>query len=184
MTEWGATFLGVNPIQKNSKFIWAYNFQIGTESSEVYLIVGGFLYGCVLVCLYWIYIEKLTTTLIPEDLFVLFVDLVALSFMAGAAAAWPEPKLFVVLAISTMILLMVRFVIASRHEEPIFYRNRYLGGCMNLYPRDKLLRNIASLYSVYFIVVFLFYARSFFNSIGGATFAEIIKKDVSVELYY
>ena len=71
--------------------------------------IGGILYGIVLICFYWIYVERIIPGHVQTAIWMLPIDLIALSFMAAAAVAWVDPKTFIFLAVSTLIFLTLRF---------------------------------------------------------------------------
>lgn len=138
--SWGATFLGINPV--------AIGFMTSDDSSGIrpqgldYLVsldgqilAGGLLYGVVLICFYWIYAEFLTIQHIPRNLVTLLLDFIALSFMAGAAAAWVNHKAFVYLAAVTVVLLFVRFAMAGvrEHWEGISWWQRIMTHIAGVY---------------------------------------------------
>lgn len=115
ITSWGATLLGLNPImEKDLSHSWYFWHE------PMYIWVTGFLYGAVLICIFWIYIEKLSTKLLPGTLGILGLDLVALSLMAGGAVTWHLPFPFIPLVACTIVLLGCRFWIAYRLETKAF----------------------------------------------------------------
>ncbi len=71
--------------------------------------IGGILYGIVLICFYWIYVERIIPGHMQTAIWILPIDLIALSFMAAAAVAWVDPKTFIFLAVSTLVFLTMRF---------------------------------------------------------------------------
>lgn len=109
MATWGATLIGLNLFNTENPQL---NFQLAIWNKPYHIIIGGILYGCVLVCIFWIYIERFMTVLVPEQLWILVFDFIALSFMAGAAATWNIEKPFITLVFTTIIFLSVRFISA------------------------------------------------------------------------
>lgn len=131
MAAWGATLMGFNSL--NPKNLWMDDpWFIWNE--PLHIQIGGVLYGIVLVCLFWIYIERLTIALVPGDLWVLVFDFMALSFLAGAAVTWNFEIPFVLIAFITLVLLGGRFWVAWQVGKAKFGR------------RDTLLRDIFWLY--------------------------------------
>lgn len=135
MAAWGATLMGFNPL--NPKNLWMNNpWFIWNE--PLHIQIGGVLYGIVLVCLFWIYIERLTIALVPGDLWVLVFDFIALSFLAGAAVTWNIEGPFVIITFITLFLLVGRFWVAWQVGKAKFGRS------------DTLLRDIFWLYASLF----------------------------------
>jgi hypothetical protein len=108
MVAWGATLLGLTPFTSSGAAVLVF-------PTDEHLL-GAVLYGCVLICFYWLYTQKLATSYLPNNMFLLLLDFVALSFMTGAATTWREKAAFVVLAICTLLLLSVRFGFAALSE--------------------------------------------------------------------
>lgn len=109
LASWGAHLIGLTVLGAEAKL----NFPSGAE------LIGGIFYGCVLVCFYWIYTERLAIHFLPTNLFLLGLDFIALSFMAAAASSWRAPIApfgFNVLVFVTLILLAIRFSVAARTE--------------------------------------------------------------------
>ena len=121
MVAWGATFIGLNPIAPKANLEWSQDV-IGLEyiaAMPGYIQLGGVLYGLVLICFYWIYAERIIAIYLPTSLLQLPLDFVALSVMAGAAAAWINERMFVFLTFSTLIFLFFRFIKPARREKKI-----------------------------------------------------------------
>lgn len=79
--------------------------------------IGGILYGIVLICFYWIYVERIIPGHTQTAIWILPIDLIALSFMAAAAVAWVDPKTFIFLAVSTLVFLTMRFAKPAWQER-------------------------------------------------------------------
>lgn len=131
MVVWGTMFILVILDLKELG-----NIRLGVDSTDITWASwsAGILYGCVLISLYWIYGECFTKkNLLPTNMVTLLLDFVALSFMAGAAAAWMRKDAFVVLAPIAMVLFSIRLVPAVRMElEEIRHKglDRFAGALM------------------------------------------------------
>ena len=139
MVAWGATLLGV------TGFFAHLTPDLENLSGfplRLYLF-GGILYGCVLICFYWLYTEKIVPTFPPTNLFLLTLDFIALTFMIGAAAAWRNYQNFNNLALCTLILLMLRFGWAS-------YLEFHSGKSIEKISGNKLMTHIVMVYALCF----------------------------------
>lgn len=165
MLAWTATFLGfvtpfmprVSTTSDSDSNASASTSKPAKLSSEEYKEAGRFphgfallvaiLYGAVLICLYWIYSEKLATDeLRPTNLLMLLFDFVALSFLAGASAAWRNEQFFVGLAIVTLFFLTCRFGVAAGWEIGKARAKEML-------VREMLITHVVAAYLLCFIII-------------------------------
>lgn len=135
MVGWGGTLLGLTSLEPPL-------LEIDVPIDKT--LVAGLLYGCVLICFYWIYSEILAVDFLPTNLALLLLDFVALSFMTGAGASWRTPFNFNVLVTITLMLLVLRFGVASRSEIKLV-RGKHLR------IRDMLMTHILGVYFLCFI---------------------------------
>ena len=143
MAVWGTTLITLIPLIK--EFILTGKLEV-----HLRIIVGGVLYGGVLICLFWIYIEKLATKFVPRNIWILLIDFTALSFMAGAASTWRNETAFVFLAFTTIFVLLIRFIYTFRLEAKEMELHGFLPSLKNI--RHSLLTQIVILYTVLIII--------------------------------
>lgn len=137
MTFWGNTLIKSEPLR------------LFNEAPRI--IISGLIYGAVLVCIFWIYLEILTNEFIPNNLVTLFIDFVALSFMAGAARKWNEEKTFLVLASFTIGFLAFRLFRAVHRETRKMELTLFHGWWVMLW-QWKFLAHITMVFVIYFFV--------------------------------
>lgn len=161
MVAWGATLLGIVSFLGNPNFAsgGTPGFPQGTY------LVGGILYGCVLICFFWLYAERIAATFLPTNLLLLTLDFVALTFMIGAGTAWRNYTDFNRLALWTLILLVFRFGFASCSE--------IWGSKKDIFKtfKSKLMTQIVIVYITCFILLSALI-------IGAIVFGELPLKEV------
>lgn len=165
LTLWVVTFLFFkNPLLGNP---FEHTFPEAGGSRPLNIWAAGILYGAVLVCTYWIFTMRIAQDYRPTHLLILALDFIALSFMTGAAVSWPHVAIFNKLALTTILLLWVRFALAARTE----YRTKFPTGHPCL--RDWEMLHYCCVYAVCALVL----SGMFISGRLGAVFE-------SASLYY
>lgn len=138
IVTWGTLIIGYVPFTTD-KIEWISNEPLN-------IIIGGVLYGGVLICVFWVYIEKIIPKYVPRNVWILVIDLVALTFMTGAAGTWKMEMPFVCLASVTIFIMTIRFSVALWQEKGglrIFFANL----------TKDLLVQLVILYIFYFVLL-------------------------------
>lgn len=129
MVAWGTTLCGLNPLSTQiTKATEAAASKQENEQPPVVglafiksmpwqIRIGGVLYAVVLICFYWIYSEHIIPEHLPTNIWNLPADFIALSFMAGASAAWVDKETFVFLSTATLVFLTIRFLEPAWRER-------------------------------------------------------------------
>lgn len=161
MVAWATTLLGIKPFL--SRPSTEPSILISGFPQGMYL-VGGILYGCVLIYFYWLYAENIAVRFLPTNMVLLLLDFIALSFMTGAATAWREYESFNKLAMGTLVLLTVRFGFAACSEFRGTKRERSPF-------KDWLMTHICGIY----IMCFVFLGILILGAVvfGKVTFLEV-----------
>lgn len=165
MVAWGAALFGMSPVpgsRPTSISDW--------WNRDPHIMAAGLLYGGTLVCMYWIYADRIAAFYRPTNLFVLLVDFIALSFLTAAAFGWTNEKYFNIVAILTVGFLMIRFGTAAQVEKQMRGLNR-------LPPTETLMRDVTLVYLLYLMLVLILMA-------GAVVIGRGIDKDKMQTMLY
>lgn len=166
MVAWGAALFGMSPVPGSRPTTIA-----DWWNRDLHVMAAGLLYGGTLICMYWIYADRIAALYRPTNLFVLLVDFIALSFLTAAAFGWTNEKYFNTVAVLTVGFLMIRFGTAAQVEKR-------LRGLSRLPAGETLMRDVTLVYLLYLCLVLVLMAGAF--ALGGGVKEEKMQKALYV----
>jgi len=179
MIAWGATLLGVagylsspNPPARPQGTAQPSDTtqppDIKGFPNQIIHLVGGILYGCVIICMYWIYSEIISIKYMPTNIVMLLLDFITLTFTTGAAACWREESTFNILAIMTLVLLTSRFGLSTFKERATHHA---------FFTKAMIMTHLTGVYALCIVVFLIMVAGFCVISENYLTLSDLWKKD-------